>query len=109
MDNKDKIISIRDLKVEFQIKQSFLHELFAKKQKIVKAVDGISLDIHQGEIVSLVGESGSGKTTLGKAILNLAPVTAGEVQFKGKVVKHTDKKELKLFRQKAQMIFQDPY
>jgi oligopeptide/dipeptide ABC transporter ATP-binding protein len=109
MENKNKIISVKDLKVQFQIKQSFLHELFAKKQKIVKAVDGISLDIHQGEIVSLVGESGSGKTTLGKAILNLTPITSGEVLFKGKKVEHTNKRELKRFRQKAQMIFQDPY
>jgi peptide/nickel transport system ATP-binding protein len=109
VDSKDIIISVRDLKVEFQIKQSFLQELFTKKQKIVKAVDGVSIDIHQGEIVSLVGESGSGKTTLGKAILNLAPKTTGEVLFKGETVDHNNKKELKRFRQKAQMIFQDPY
>ncbi len=109
MKNKQKIVSINNLKVVFEIKQSFLNELFSKKRKLVKAVDGISLDIYEGEIVSLVGESGSGKTTLGKAILNLVPISEGEVFFKGESVDFKNKKEVKKFRQKAQMIFQDPY
>ncbi len=109
MDNKEKIVSVKDLRVTFEIKQSFLQDLFSKKQKIVKAVDRVSLDIHRGEIVSLVGESGSGKTTLGKAILNLVPTASGEILFNGTPINFKHKKEVQAFRQKAQMIFQDPY
>lgn len=109
MNKNENIVDVKDLKVQFDIKQSFLKEIFSKKRKIVKAVDGVDLKIQKGEIVSLVGESGSGKTTLGKAILDLVPVTEGKILFKGEDVDFTNKKEVKSFRQKAQMIFQDPY
>jgi len=109
MNKTEKIVDIKNLKVEFEIKQSFIEEIFYKKRKIVKAVDGVNLEIYHGEIVSLVGESGSGKTTLGKAILNLVPKHEGDILFKGKSINFNNKKEMKKFRQKAQMIFQDPY
>ncbi|MFA9424131.1 MAG: ABC transporter ATP-binding protein, partial [Sedimentibacter sp.] len=81
----------------------------SKEKKKVKAVDGLNLDIYKGEIVSLVGESGSGKTTVGKAILNLIEKTDGKILFEGKEIHKKNKKDMKEFRQKAQMIFQDPY
>ena len=109
MNNSDRIVDIKGLKVQFEIKQSFLNEIFSKQKKIVKAVDGVDLYINKGEILSLVGESGSGKTTLGKAILDLVPVGEGEILFKGVKLDLNDKKAIKKFRQKAQMIFQDPY
>jgi oligopeptide/dipeptide ABC transporter ATP-binding protein len=109
MKNNETVVDIKELKVQFDIKQSFLQDIFSKKKKIVKAVDGVDLKINEGEIVSLVGESGSGKTTLGKAILDLVPVTEGEILFKGRNIDFGNKKEVKKFRQKAQMIFQDPY
>lgn len=109
MTNLDKIVDIQGLKVQFEIKESFLKEIFSKEKKIVKAVDGVDLYIKKGEILSLVGESGSGKTTLGKAILDLAPVVEGRILFKGEKIDLTDKKAVKKFRLKAQMIFQDPY
>ncbi len=109
MKKNENIVDVKGLKVQFDIKQSFLQEIFTKKRKIVKAVDGVDLKINKGEIVSLVGESGSGKTTLGKAILDLVPVTEGEILFKGKKIDFSNKKEVKKFRHKAQMIFQDPY
>ena len=83
MNKSDKIVDIKGLKVQFEIKQSFLNEMFSKQKKIVKAVDGVNLYINKGEILSLVGESGSGKTTLGKAILNLLPAIEGKILFKG--------------------------
>ena len=109
MNKNENIVDVKDLKVQFDIKQSFLKEIFSKERKIVKAVDGVDLKIQKGEIVSLVGESGSGKTTLGKAILDLVPVTEGKILFKGEDVDFSNKKEVKRFRQKAQMICQDPY
>jgi peptide/nickel transport system ATP-binding protein len=103
------MIEIEDLKVHFDVSQSFLKNMLSKKKPKVKAVDGINLSIKKGEIVSLVGESGSGKTTIGKAVLQLVEATGGDVRFEGNSIRDKDKKSLKLFRQKAQMIFQDPY
>ena len=75
----------------------------------VKAVDGVSLTINKGEILGLVGESGSGKSTLGRSILRLAPVTAGSVDFDGTTLTDLEGRELKQFRRRMQMIFQDPF
>jgi len=106
---EEKVVAIKNLKVYFELKNGFIKDIFSKEKSIVKAVDGISLDIKKGEIVSLVGESGSGKTTTGKAILNLIEKTDGEILFKGQKINSNNKKEIKAFRQKAQIIFQDPY
>ena len=102
------LVTIEDLRVHFDIKQGFLSGLVSKEKKLVRAVDGISLTVNKGEILSLVGESGSGKTTVGKAILQLVPTTSGRVSFEGKPIAQ-DHQSLRDFRQKAQMIFQDPY
>lgn len=106
---EEKVVEIRNLKVYFELKSGFIKDIFSKEKAIVKAVDGINLGIRKGEIVSLVGESGSGKTTTGKAILNLIEKTDGEILFKGQKINCNNKKGIKAFRQKAQIIFQDPY
>ena len=99
------IVEVKDLQVYFDIDK----RKFAKKgRKVVRAVDGVSFGIREGEILSLVGESGSGKTTTGKAILNLASATGGEVLFEGRPLDQS-KTGLKAFRKEAQMVFQDPY
>jgi len=103
------VVKIKDLKVYFDIQRGFLEDILSKEKLQVKAVGGVSLTIGKGEIVSLVGESGSGKTTIGKAVLDLVPTTNGEIVFMGESLKNKNKMEKKLFRQKAQMIFQDPY
>ena len=74
-----------------------------------KALKGVSLDIRPGEVVGLVGESGCGKTTLGRAILGLAPVTAGEIIFEGKDIAHADRAQRKDIARHIQVVFQDPY
>jgi peptide/nickel transport system ATP-binding protein len=74
-----------------------------------RALHGVSLDIAAGETVGLVGESGSGKTTLGRAVLGLAPVTAGEVRFDGKVISNTAKSVRRALSNDIQVVFQDPY
>ena len=80
-----------------------------KQIAAVKAVDGVSLFIKEGETVGLVGESGCGKTTFGRAILRLEEPTAGEVYFEGENILTYDKKKMQALRENVQIIFQDPF
>jgi len=96
---KDVLIQVKDLKKHFKISRT----------ATLKAVDGVSFDIHKGETVGLVGESGCGKTTCGRTVLGLYDATEGSVFFDGEDVHSLNKKDKKIFTRKAQMIFQDPY
>jgi len=100
------VARIENLKVHFPIRKGFLS--FKPKQTL-KAVDGISLTIPQGEILGLVGESGCGKSTLGRAIMRLIKVTDGKVEINGKDFLSLNEKQLRRARPAIQMIFQDPY
>ena len=105
----ENIVELSNLEVNFKIRQGFVNEYIKRDKKTVRAVDKINLNIGRGEIVSLVGESGSGKTTTGRAILQLTPTTCGDILFDGQEIKTKDKQYMKKFRERAQMIFQDPY
>ena len=72
-------------------------------------IEGVSLDLDAGETVSLVGESGSGKTTIGRAILGLAPVTGGTIQFRGQKIDNIPRSRRRQIARDIQVIFQDPY
>jgi peptide/nickel transport system ATP-binding protein len=78
------------------------------KAPAFKAVSGVSLDIHAGEIVGLVGESGSGKTTVGRAAVGLLPVSDGEIAILGKDISRLNVKDLRQMRRHAGIVFQDP-
>lgn len=102
MSEKIPLLEVRDLKKHF-ISGS------KKNRKVLTAVDGISFVIYKGETFGLVGESGCGKTTTGRTIVRLYNPTAGDVLFKGTHISKLSEKELKPYRKKMQMIFQDPY
>jgi peptide/nickel transport system ATP-binding protein len=75
----------------------------------LQAVDGLSLDLRRGETLGLVGESGSGKTTFGQALLRLTKLNAGEVAFRGARLETLDRRQMKPYRQRMQIVFQDPF
>ena len=110
--NEQPLLSIRDLKVHFDLGADDILDrvLRAKVSKgVVKAVDGVSLDIFTGETLGLVGESGCGKSTLGRAILRLTEPTAGQVIFRNQDLAHLSARSLREHRRHLQIIFQDPY
>jgi len=101
------LLALRMLEVYFKIGESFLSRLSNKKSRVVHAVDGIDLEMEEGETVALVGESGSGKTTTGKVIAHLLEPTRGEVTFQGRNIFSMSSREVLKYRRQAQMIFQD--
>ena len=103
------LFDVRDLEVYFPIQQGFFRSMVSTEKKFVKAVDHITFQIRKGEILALVGESGCGKTTTGRTLLRLEEATGGEISYKGKPVNEFTGKELRDYRKKAQIIFQDPY
>ena len=100
----DSLLEIKNLSVEYKSKRGILG-----KEEIIHAVNNLSLEVKKGEILAVAGESGCGKSTLAKAVILLEPACEGEIIFEGKNVLQMKKSELKDFRKKVQMIFQNPY
>jgi len=100
------VLSVEDLRKHFPIQKG---ALIKRTVGQIKAVDGVSFEIHRGQILGLVGESGCGKTTVGRTILQLYSPTSGTVRFNGKDLSSLSREQLRLLRPKMQMIFQDPY
>ncbi len=103
--SKKELLRVEDLKLYFPIKGGFL----GRTVNHVKAVDGISFSVFEGETVSLVGESGCGKSTAGRAILRLEKPTGGEVYYEDLNMNSLNKQELRTLRKDLQIIFQDPF
>ena len=97
-------LEVRDVRVWFPIRKGILNRVVAH----VRAVDGVSLTLRQGETLGLVGESGCGKTTLGRAILGLEPVRSGHVIFDGEDFTALPERRRRHLRRRCQMVFQDP-
>ncbi|CAH1055468.1 Oligopeptide transport ATP-binding protein OppF [Paenibacillus pseudetheri] len=103
-DNKI-LVDVNNLKKHF----SKGKDIWGRNTSVLKAVDGVSFQIRQGETFGLVGESGSGKSTVGRCLLRLYDYTDGEVSFDGQPLSKLGEKQLKPFRRRIQSIFQDPY
>lgn len=100
-----KLFEIKELNMHYPIVDGLLGNV----QGYIYALNNVDLDIYENEILGLVGESGSGKSTLGNCVLKLIEPTSGEVIFNGENILNKKKKDLKEFRKKAQLIFQNPY
>jgi ABC-type oligopeptide transport system ATPase subunit len=106
MSSNGALLEVRDLHKHFPIKQGLLVEHTVGE---VRAVDGISFEIGEGETLGLVGESGSGKSTTGYCVLQLVKPTSGSVRFMGKELTELGGEELRKMRREMQIVFQDPY
>lgn len=100
------LIDVRDLKMHFPLTQGIVLQ---RVIGYVRAVDGISFTIKRGETLGLVGESGSGKTTIGRTMVRLYKPTAGQILFNDIDLAKLQGEQLRLMRQRVQMIFQDPF
>ncbi|MCC6651154.1 MAG: ABC transporter ATP-binding protein [Candidatus Eisenbacteria bacterium] len=101
----ERLLEVRDLRVHFPVRTG----VFSRVTGQVRAVDGLSFDVMQGETLGLVGESGCGKTTTGRALLRLVEPTSGSVKFEGREVTTLPRGELRAMRRRMQIVFQDPY
>lgn len=97
------ILSTRILSKSYQVSSGFL------KNRTVKALDGISLDVRPGEVLGLVGESGSGKTTFARVVMGLIAPTSGEVEFEGRAFAGISKDALKVRRRRLSIVYQNPF
>ena len=99
------LVEIRNLSVHFPVKSGLLQ----RQTGVVKALDDVSLKIDKGSTLGLVGESGSGKTTLGRVLVRLQDPTSGSAFYDGQEITALDGSDLRPYRKRIQMVFQDPY
>jgi len=102
----DNLLEARDLEMHFPLKKGILLQ---RQVGAVRAVDGVSFDVREGETLGIVGESGCGKSTTARLITRLLEPTGGTVTYRGRDVTHLTRRELLPLRREMQMIFQDPY
>jgi oligopeptide/dipeptide ABC transporter ATP-binding protein len=102
----DELLVVKDLKKHFPVTRGII---FQKEIASVKAVDGVSFAIREGETVGVVGESGCGKSTMARCVMRLLEPTGGSITFRGRDITRLSRAEMRPFRREMMMIFQDPY
>ena len=104
--NNQPLLQVGDLEKQFKVTR---RQGLLSRRDVVHAVDGVSFNLERGRSLGIVGESGSGKSTLARCVLRLEDTTNGTVRFDGEDVLELRAQELKAYRRRAQMIYQDPY
>jgi peptide/nickel transport system ATP-binding protein len=107
--DQDPLVAVRDLEKYFYERDSLYDRLLGNDPVAIRAVDGVSFDVREGETLGLVGESGCGKSTTGETVLRLQTPTGGTVHFDGQDVSDLSGDDLAQFRRRAQVVFQDPF
>jgi len=107
LDLSQPVLRVLELRTYFEVGAGV--QVFKRQRSQVRAVDGLSFEVFRGETLGLVGESGCGKTTVGRTLLRLEQATSGEIVFEGANVTRAQGQQLKDYRRKIQVIFQDPY
>ncbi|MEG4500250.1 ABC transporter ATP-binding protein [Microcoleus sp. F10-C6] len=103
------LLTVTNLQQHYSLESNLLDQLFSRNRQVIKAVDGVSLELERGEILGLVGESGCGKSTLSRTILQLITATGGKVEFQGIDITALSRDAVRKHRREMQMIFQDPH
>jgi oligopeptide transport system ATP-binding protein len=102
----DELLVVEDLKKHFPVTRGIV---FQKEVASVRAVDGISFTLKEGETLGVVGESGCGKSTMARCIMKLLEPSSGRIIFRGQDITKLSRAEMRPFRRELMMIFQDPY
>ncbi|MEG4572219.1 ABC transporter ATP-binding protein [Microcoleus sp. N3A4] len=103
------LLKVTNLQQHYSLESNLLDQLFSRNRQVIKAVDGVSLELQRGEILGLVGESGCGKSTFSRTILQLITATGGKVEFQGIDITALSRDAVRKHRREMQMIFQDPH
>lgn len=103
------LVEVKDVKKHFMVRKEDNENLMGSGKEVLKAVDGVSFDIKEGETIGIIGESGCGKSTLGRMLVGLDDVTSGEILYEGKTSQQLKKEDRLAFHRMCQMVFQNPF